>query len=74
MVLVFNLLYLILIIGFVWAALCIVFHIVHYSLSRSRAGLGVLLFAAVASVLLFTNILLFFSLPLERILSQTYAL
>ncbi len=73
MAFIFNLLYLVLILGLAWGALCIVFHITHYSIFRSRAAFGILLFGAVALVLFFTNALLFFSLPLADLLPKTFS-
>lgn len=66
--LIFNSLYALLFFSYVVAALFIVFHIFRYSLKRGMALFGVTLFLFVFSILIFTNAMLFFSLPLARLL------
>lgn len=64
----FGLLYAFLFLSYVFTTLFIVYHIAHYSLDKKTALFGILLFLAVASVLLFTNALLFFTLPFDELL------
>lgn len=66
---IFGLLYTVLFFSYVATALFVVFHIVRYSLSRKAALFGILLFSSVLTTLLFTNALLFFSLPFDNLLS-----
>ncbi len=65
---VFGLLYTFLFFSFVITGLFVVFHLLRYSLNRKVALFGTLLFVSVLGILLFTNALLFFSLPLEEML------
>lgn len=65
---VFGLLYTFLFLSFVITGLFVVFHLLRYSLNRKVALFGTLLFVSVLGILLFTNALLFFSLPLEEML------
>ncbi len=65
---VFGLLYTFLFFSFVITGLFVVFHLLRYSLNRKVALFGTLLFISVLAILLFTNALLFFSLPLEEML------
>ncbi len=65
---VFGLLYTFLFLSFVITGLFVVFHLLRYSLNRKVALFGTLLFMSVLGILLFTNALLFFSLPLEEML------
>lgn len=67
---IFGLLYTLLFFSYVVVALFIVFHIFRYSLKRSTALFGVTLFLVVFLILLFTNALIFFSLPLNTLLSS----
>ncbi|OGI15613.1 MAG: hypothetical protein A3E38_01610 [Candidatus Moranbacteria bacterium RIFCSPHIGHO2_12_FULL_54_9] len=69
---IFGLLYTVLLFSYVIAALFIVFHIVRYSLKRSAALFGVTLFAVVFFVLLFTNAVIFFSLPIDTLFPYSY--
>lgn len=68
--LIFGLLYTLLFFSYVTAALFIVFHIFRYSLKRSSALFGATLFLVVFFILIFTNALIFFSLPLTTLLSS----
>lgn len=70
--LIFRLLYTLLFFSYVVMALFIVFHIFRYSLKRTSAHFGVTLFLVVFFVLLFTNAILFFSLPLSTLLPHSY--
>ena len=65
---VFGFLYTFLFLSFVITGLFVVFHLLRYSLNRKVALFGTLLFMSVLGILLFTNALLFFSLPLEEML------
>lgn len=69
---VFGLLYITLFMSYIATALFIVFHISRYSLKRSSMLLGLALFLVVFGVLLLTNALIFFSLPLNEIAPQSF--
>lgn len=62
---IFNLIYAFLFLGFVTMSFFILFHISRYSINRRVASLAALIFIAVTGVLLATNALLFFQLPLD---------
>lgn len=49
----------------------IVFHIARYSLRRSNAMIGIVLFLFVFSLLLLSNILLFAGIPFESLASTS---
>ncbi len=68
---IFGLLYVLLFFSYIVTALFIVFHIVRYSLKRGLALFGVTLFLFVFTILIFTNALIFFSLPLNSLLSSS---
>ena len=68
----FGLLYTVLFFSYVATAAFIVFHIIRYSLDRKIAFFGVVLFVSVLAVLLFTNAMLFFSLPIETLLPVNF--
>jgi len=68
--LVFGLLYTFLFFSFVVTGLFIVFHLLRYSIDRKVAIFGTLLFVTVLALLLFTNAILFFSLPIEELISS----
>jgi hypothetical protein len=68
--LVFGLLYTFLFFSFVVTGLFIVFHLLRYSIDRKVAIFGTLLFVTVLTLLLFTNAILFFSLPIEELISS----
>lgn len=70
--LIFGLLYTLLFFSYVVAALFIVFHIFRYSLKRGSALFGATLFLVVFLILVFTNALIFFSLPLNALLPPSY--
>lgn len=65
--LILGLLYTVLFLSYVATALFIVFHLLRYSLNRKVSVLGTALFVAVFVILLLSNSLLFFSLPLENL-------
>lgn len=67
-----GLIYTILFFSYVATSVFIVYHIVRYSLSRQAAIFGVALFVTVLTVLLFTNAILFFSLPLDTLIPSVY--
>ncbi|MDP3957311.1 MAG: hypothetical protein Q8Q10_02310 [bacterium] len=69
---IFGLLYALLFFSYVIMALFIVFHIFRYSLKRSTANFGATLFLIVFLILIFTNAILFFSLPLGALLPHSY--
>lgn len=69
---IFGLLYVVLFFSYIAAALFIVFHLLRYSLKRSSALFGVTLFLLVFFVLVSTNILIFYSLPLDELLARTF--
>ena len=70
--LIFGLLYALLFFSYVVVALFIVFHIYRYSLKKSSALFGATLFLVVFFVLIFTNALIFFSLPLNTLLPASF--
>ena len=69
---IFGSLYALLFFSYIITALFIVFHIVRYSLKRGLALFGVTLFLVVFFVLVFTNALIFFSLPLNAFLPHSF--
>lgn len=60
-----GLVYAFLFLGYVIAALFIVFHLTRYSLDRKLASAMTLLFITVTTVLLWSNAVIFFNLPLD---------
>lgn len=68
----FGLLYMVLFFSYIAAGLFIVFHFANYSLKRSSKILGISLFLVVFSILIFTNALLFFSLPIDTLFPQSF--
>jgi hypothetical protein len=68
----FGLLYTALFFGYIATALFIVFHIVRYSLKRSSMLFGLTLFLVVFFVLIFTNAIIFFSLPFDKMLPSSF--
>ncbi len=64
--LVLGLLYTVLFLCYVMTALFVVFHLLRYSLDRKSAVFTTLFFVTVFIILLFTNAVLFFSLPIEK--------
>jgi hypothetical protein len=69
---IFGLLYTVLFFSYIATALFIVFHIVRYSLKRSSMLFGLALFLVVFFVLIFTNAIIFFSLPLDKMLPGSF--
>ena len=67
----FGISYLLFFAGVVIASLFIMFHLSRYSLNRKLAVGMTGLFVVVTAVLLWTNSLLFFSLPLDTLLIPT---
>lgn len=64
-----GLLYTLYFFALVTTSLFIIFHLMRYSLNRKVALFGTLFFLIVFSILLFTNALIFFSLPIEDFFS-----
>lgn len=62
-----GLLYTILFLVYIIAALFVVFHLGRYSLNKRSGFLGIVLFLIVGVSLLIINALLFFSLPFEQL-------
>ena len=69
---IFSLLYAILFFSYIAVAIFIVFHIIRYSLKRGLALFGVTLFLFVFFILVFTNVLIFFSLPISTVLPHSF--
>ena len=69
---IFGLLYTVLFFIYIATALFVVFHIVRYSLKRSSMLFGLALFLVVFFVLIFTNAIIFFSLPLDKMLVGSF--
>ncbi|HLC95177.1 MAG TPA: hypothetical protein VJH89_01695 [Patescibacteria group bacterium] len=68
---IFGLLYTVLFFSYLLIALFIVFHIARYSLKKSTATFGITVFLVVFFVLVFTNAILFFALPLNNLLPRS---
>lgn len=68
----FGIFYSILFLGYAFVSFFIIFHLGRYSLTRASAVFSITLFSVVLVVLLFTNALLFFSLPFESLLSNFF--
>lgn len=68
---IFGGLYTFLFFAYVITGIFVVFHLLRYSLNRRLAFAGAILFTSVFILLLFTNALIFFSLPLEQLLTFT---
>jgi len=64
----FGLIYTFLFFSYMLAALFVVFHLLRYSLNRKVAVFSTIFFLCVLTILLFTNALIFFSLPIESML------
>ena len=64
----FGFLYLFLFLGIVLTSLFILYHIHHYALNRRVASLAITIFLTVTVVLLWANAVLFFHLPLDKLL------
>ena len=63
----FGLFYFVFFFSCIVAALFILFHLLRYALDRKMALLMSLVFTSVALVLLVTNAILFFSIPLDNL-------
>lgn len=61
----FGILYALLFLVYVSAGIFIVYHFLRYSPTRVGATIGVTIFLSVFLVLLFTNAMLFFMIPLD---------
>lgn len=61
-----GLLYTILFLCYITTALFVVFHLLRYSIDHKAAIFNTIFFLIVFTLLLFTNAILFFSLPLEK--------
>ena len=66
--LIFQIAYLVIFLSMVLMCVFIVFHIVFYAYRATSKIITLLIFVPVAAVLLFTNIVLFFNIPLNNIL------
>jgi hypothetical protein len=64
--LVFGGLYTFLFFSYIVTGAFITFHLLRYSFHRKVAFFGTIFFLSVLSILLFTNALIFFSLPIEE--------
>ena len=71
MQLIFGLLYTVLFFVYIIMALFIVFHLLRYTLNRKTAVLSTSFFLVVFTILLFSNAILFFSLPLSELLPSS---
>lgn len=69
---IFGLLYTVLFFSYIATALFVVFHIVRYSIKRSSMLFGLVLFLVVFFVLILTNAVIFFSLPLDKMLPLSF--
>lgn len=69
---IFGLLYTLLFFSYVATALFIVYHIVRYSMSRGAMLFGLVLFLSVITILVFTNAMIFFSLPLDAFIPKNF--
>lgn len=69
MIAIINFLYLIIILFFLVVASFIVYHIIKYSLSRMEMLITLTIFLSVFTVLIISNLALFFSIRMDRIIS-----
>ncbi len=69
MLAIFGILYLIIVLIYILAALFIIYHIVKFSLHKSTAVLTLAIFLPVFGVLLFTNLMLFLAIDWNGIFS-----
>jgi hypothetical protein len=67
----FGIAYLLFFLGVVIASLFIMFHLSRYSLNRKLAVGMTILFVSVSAILLWSNSLIFLSLPLDTLLIPT---
>lgn len=65
-----NTLYFLLVSVYFITALFVVFHLHRYMIDHAFSRIVIVLFSVVTMTLLFMNLLLFFSLPLEEILGD----
>lgn len=68
LVLIFQGLYLIIFLSMILMCAFIIFHIVFYAYKATSKIVTLLIFVPVAAILLFTNAVLFFNIPLQDIL------
>lgn len=68
MIAIINFLYLVIILFFLVAAFFIAYHIIKYSLSRAEMIISLSIFLSVFLVLIFSNLYLFFSIRMDRII------
>ena len=69
LILIFQILYYLVFFTMFLMSLFIIFHIVFYSYTTISKIITLLIFVPVAAVLLFTNLVLFSALPLDRFFS-----
>ncbi|MEI8096551.1 MAG: hypothetical protein WCG73_00375 [Candidatus Moraniibacteriota bacterium] len=69
---IFGLIYILLFFSYILVGMFIIFHILRYSLNRSSGILGAGLFSFVFVILLFTNFILFTTLPLNSLLAHSF--
>ncbi len=67
---VFGLLYAVLFFGYIVTALFIFYHIVRYSINRVAMIFGASLFIIVLGILLVSNAVIFFSLPIDAFIPK----
>lgn len=65
---IFGILYTIFFMSFLVMALFIVFHLLRYSLNQKVSVFGTIFFVVVFTILLFSNAMLFFSIPIGDLL------
>jgi len=68
LVAIFQVLYLVVFFIMSLMSIFIIFHIVYYSYTKSSKMMMLAIFIPVAGVLLFTNLILFFQIPLNDLL------
>ena len=65
---IFQIAYLIIFLAMLLMCIFVIFHIVFYAYSAASKIITLLIFVPVAAILLFTNAVLFFNIPLQDIL------
>lgn len=70
MLAIFGIIYLVIVLIYILAALFIMYHIMKFSLHKSTAVLTLAIFLPVFGTLLFTNLMLFLSINWNEILSN----
>jgi len=65
---IFQIAYLIIFLSMLLMCVFVIFHIVFYSYSAVSKVITLMIFVPVAAILLFTNMVLFFKIPLQDIL------